>query len=122
MDGGLLMPDRFDIGADGSRLGFEDIPSLLGMQVRDKLDERKYHGPCGVDRPQEFVLQAADTMAATLSFIRHDERVPQDLVPKPARPSAIRMPYSFDCQTTNAFARNWRISAAISLAWVSRAK
>lgn len=44
MDGGLLMPDRFDIGADGSRLGFEDIPSLLGMQVRDKLDERKYHG------------------------------------------------------------------------------
>jgi serine/threonine-protein kinase HipA len=39
----LLVLDRFDIAADGSRLGFEDIPSLLGMQVRNKLDERKYH-------------------------------------------------------------------------------
>ena len=43
-DGGLLVLDRFDIDAGGSRLGFEDIPSLLGMQVRNKLDERKYHG------------------------------------------------------------------------------
>lgn len=189
-DGGLLVLDRFDIAADGSRLGFEDIPSLLGMQVRNKLDERKYHGSyeliadllrnqlgmpqpelekffqqvafsilvrngdahlknfgvlysnetdirlapmfdvlttsiykytrfgtgeeiedrtmalklrkgdktrtyplarelldfgrraCGVDRPHEFILKAADAMAATLSFIRQDERVPQDLVPK----------------------------------------
>jgi serine/threonine-protein kinase HipA len=188
-DGGLLVLDRFDIRADGSRLGFEDIPSLLGMQVRNKLDERKYRGSyeliadllrnqlglprpelekffqqiafsilvrngdahlknfgvlyssetdirlapmfdvlttsiykytrfgtgeeiedrtmalklrkgdktrkyplakelldfgrrvCGVDRPHEFIQQAADAMAATLSFIRHDERVPQDLVP-----------------------------------------
>lgn len=189
-DGGLLVLDRFDIGADGSRLGFEDIPSLLGMQVRNKLDERKYHGSyeliadllrnqlglpqpelekffqqvafsilvrngdahlknfgvlysnetdirlapmfdvlttsiykytrfgtgeeiedrtmalklrkgdrtrtyplpkelldfgrraCGVDRPREFILKAVDAMAATLSFIRHDERMPKDLVPK----------------------------------------
>lgn len=189
-DGGLLVLDRFDIGADGSRLGFEDIPSLLGMQVRNKLDERKYHGSyeliadllrnqlglpqpelekffqqvafsilvrngdahlknfgvlyssetdirlapmfdvlttsiykytrfgtgeeiedrtmalklrkgdrtrtyplpkelldfgrraCGVDRPHEFIQKAVDAMAATLSFIRHDERMPKDLVPK----------------------------------------
>ncbi|MFP8836219.1 type II toxin-antitoxin system HipA family toxin [Hydrogenophaga sp. XSHU_21] len=189
-DGGLLVLDRFDIAPDGSRLGFEDIPSLLGMQVRNKLDERKYHGSyeliadllrnqlglpqpeleklfqqvafsilvrngdahlknfgvlyssetdihlapmfdvlttsiykytrfgtgeeiedrtmalklrkgdktrtyplakelldfgrrvCGVDRPHEFIQKAADAMAATLSFIRHDERVPQDLMPK----------------------------------------
>jgi serine/threonine-protein kinase HipA len=189
-DGGLLVLDRFDIGADGSRLGFEDIPSLLGLQVRNKLDERKYHGSyeliadllrnqlglpqpelekffqqvafsilvrngdahlknfgvlyssetdirlapmfdvlttsiykytrfgtgeeiedrtmalklrkgdrtrtyplpkelldfgrraCGVDRPREFILKAVDAMAATLSFIRHDERMPKDLVPK----------------------------------------
>ena len=40
------------------------------------------HRVCGVDRPHEFIQQAADAMAATLSFIRHDERVPQDLVPK----------------------------------------
>lgn len=189
-DGGLLVLDRFDIAADGSRLGFEDIPSLLGMQVRNKLDERKYHGSyeliadllrnqlgmpqpelekffqqvafsilvrngdahlknfgvlyssetdirlapmfdvlttaiykytrfgtgeeiedrtmalklrkgdktktyplakelldfgrraCGVERPQGFVLKAADAMAATLTSARHDERVPKDLVPK----------------------------------------
>lgn len=189
-DGGLLVLDRFDIAADGSRLGFEDIPSLLGMQVRNKLDERKYHGSyeliadllrnqlgmpqpelekffqqvafsilvrngdahlknfgvlyssptdirlapmfdvlttsiykytrfgtgeeiedrtmalklrkgdktrtyplakelldfgrraCGVERPHEFILKAADAMAGTLSTIRHQERVPQDLVPK----------------------------------------
>jgi serine/threonine-protein kinase HipA len=189
-DGGLLVLDRFDIGADGSRLGFEDIPSLLGLQVRNKLDERKYHGSyeliadllrnqlglpqpelekffqqvafsilvrngdahlknfgvlyssetdirlapmfdvlttsiykytrfgtgeeiedrtmalklrkgdktktyplakelldfgrraCGVERPQGFILKAADAMAATLTSARHDERVPKDVVPK----------------------------------------
>ena len=43
-DGGLLVLDRFDIGQDGARVGFEDIPSLLGMQVRDRLDDRKYRG------------------------------------------------------------------------------
>lgn len=43
-DGGLLVLDRFDIGSDGTRLGFEDIPSLLGQQVRGKLDDRKYQG------------------------------------------------------------------------------
>lgn len=37
---------------------------------------------CGVDRPREFILKAVDAMAATLSFIRHDERMPKDLVPK----------------------------------------
>lgn len=43
-DGQLLVLDRFDIDGDGNRLGFEDIPSLLGLQVRDKLDDRKYRG------------------------------------------------------------------------------
>lgn len=43
-DGGLLVLDRFDIHEEGSRLGFEDIPALLGLQVRDRLDERKYRG------------------------------------------------------------------------------
>ncbi len=189
-DGGLLVLDRFDIAADDSRLGFEDIPSLLGMQVRNKLDERKYHGSyeliadllrnqlglpqpelekffqqvafsilvrngdahlknfgvlyssetdirlapmfdvlttsiykytrfgtgeeiedrtmalklrkgdktrtyplakelldfgrraCGVERPQEFILKAADAMSATLSAVRDDERVPMGLAPK----------------------------------------
>ena len=43
-DGELLVLDRFDIGADGSRLGFEDIASQMGLRVRDALSNRKYHG------------------------------------------------------------------------------
>ena len=43
-DGGLLLLDRFDIEADGQRLGFEDIASLMGLRVRDTLSDRKYHG------------------------------------------------------------------------------
>lgn len=43
-DGQLLLLDRFDIEADGQRLGFEDIASLMGLRVRDTLSDRKYHG------------------------------------------------------------------------------
>lgn len=47
-DGQMLVLDRFDLEpqADGSvtRLGFEDIASLMGLRVRDVLSERKYKG------------------------------------------------------------------------------
>jgi len=43
-DGQMLLVDRFDVAADGSRLGFEDVASLMGLRVRDTLSERKYHG------------------------------------------------------------------------------
>lgn len=43
-DGQLLIVDRFDIAKDGTRLGFEDVASLMGLRVRDTLSERKYHG------------------------------------------------------------------------------
>lgn len=43
-DGELLVLERFDVGADGTRLGFEDIASLMGLRVRDALSSRKYHG------------------------------------------------------------------------------
>ena len=43
-DGQMLLVDRFDIDADGQRLGFEDVASLMGLRVRDTLSERKYHG------------------------------------------------------------------------------
>lgn len=43
-DGQLLVLDRFDIRADGGRLGFEDIAALQGLRVNDRLDNRKYHG------------------------------------------------------------------------------
>ncbi|MGB4116473.1 MAG: type II toxin-antitoxin system HipA family toxin [Polaromonas sp.] len=43
-DGSLLVIDRFDIAANGTRLGFEDAASLMGQRVRDTLSDRKYHG------------------------------------------------------------------------------
>ena len=43
-DGSLLVIERFDIAADGTRLGFEDAASLMGQRVRDTLSDRKYHG------------------------------------------------------------------------------
>jgi serine/threonine-protein kinase HipA len=43
-DGKVLVVDRFDIGADGSRFGFEDIAALKGERVNDRLDNRKYVG------------------------------------------------------------------------------
>jgi len=43
-DGQLLLVDRFDIAADGSRIAFEDIAALMGLRVRDIQSDRKYHG------------------------------------------------------------------------------
>ncbi len=43
-DGQLLLVDRFDIAADGSRVAFEDIAALMGLRVRDIQSDRKYHG------------------------------------------------------------------------------
>ncbi len=43
-DGQLLLLDRFDLLADGTRLGFEDVSSLMGLCVRDTLSDRKYQG------------------------------------------------------------------------------
>lgn len=42
--GELLLLERFDLAEDGRRLGFEDIASLMGLQVRDVLSDRKYQG------------------------------------------------------------------------------
>ena len=42
-DGQMLLVDRFDIDAEGHRLGFEDMASLMGLRVRDTLSDRKYH-------------------------------------------------------------------------------
>ena len=43
-DGTMMILDRFDLRADGSRLGFEDVAALMGLQVHDKLSDRKYFG------------------------------------------------------------------------------
>jgi serine/threonine-protein kinase HipA len=43
-DGQMLVLDRFDIEADGTRLGFEDVAALMGLRVRDVLSDRKYRG------------------------------------------------------------------------------
>lgn len=48
VDGQMLLIDRFDLTENGagtqSRLGFEDIASLMGLRVRDTLSDRKYQG------------------------------------------------------------------------------
>ena len=43
-DGKMLVLDRFDVTSDHQRLGFEDVASLFGLHVRDRLSDRKYHG------------------------------------------------------------------------------
>lgn len=43
-DGQLFLVDRFDVDAQGHRLGFEDVASLMGLRVRDVLADRKYQG------------------------------------------------------------------------------
>jgi serine/threonine-protein kinase HipA len=43
-DGSILVVDRFDIDAQGRRVGFEDIAALMGRQVYDRLSNRKYEG------------------------------------------------------------------------------
>jgi serine/threonine-protein kinase HipA len=43
-DGQVLLVDRFDISQSGTRQGFEDIASLMGLHVRDTLSDRKYQG------------------------------------------------------------------------------
>jgi len=43
-DGSILVVDRFDIAADGARLGFEDIAALMTLRVNDRLSTRKYQG------------------------------------------------------------------------------
>lgn len=43
-DGQLLLVDRFDLRPDGTRMGFEDVASLMGLCVRDRLSDRKYRG------------------------------------------------------------------------------
>ena len=43
-DGQLLLVDRFDLDENATRLGFEDVASLMGRSVRDTLSDRKYQG------------------------------------------------------------------------------
>ncbi len=41
-DGTILVLERFDVMADGTRIGFEDIAALMGKRVHDRLSDRKY--------------------------------------------------------------------------------
>jgi serine/threonine-protein kinase HipA len=43
-NGKLLVLSRFDLKEDGARVGFEDVAALMGKQVRDVMENRKYHG------------------------------------------------------------------------------
>jgi serine/threonine-protein kinase HipA len=41
-DGSLLILDRFDLNPDGTRIGFEDVAALMGLNTSDTLSDRKY--------------------------------------------------------------------------------
>lgn len=43
-DGKILVIDRFDLGPNGERLGFEDMAALMALVVHDALSTRKYTG------------------------------------------------------------------------------
>jgi serine/threonine-protein kinase HipA len=57
-DGQLLVIDRFDIAANGHRLGFEDMAALMGLRVNDRLDNRKYQGS------YEFMAQTIEAFSS----------------------------------------------------------
>ena len=66
-DGHLLVLDRFDILADGSRLGFEDMAAVMQLRVRDRLSSRKYIGSYE-DIAAALRLVCTDPAAALAQF------------------------------------------------------
>jgi serine/threonine-protein kinase HipA len=66
-DGQLLVLDRFDILADGTRLGFEDMAAIMQLRVRDRLSSRKYIGSYE-DIATALRLVCTDAVAALEQF------------------------------------------------------
>lgn len=109
-DGGLLVIDRFDIQPDGTRLGFEDIPSLLGLQVRERLDDRKYRGSYELiaDTLKRFLLQAPDLQrffeqVAFSILVRNGDGHLKNFGVLYSGPEHIRLAPMFDVLTTSIY-------------------
>jgi len=66
-DGSLLVIDRFDLQADATRLGFEDIAALADLRVGGALSDRKYRGSYE-DVARLIEAFASDKRASLQSF------------------------------------------------------
>lgn len=64
-DGTILVLDRFDVTADGTRIGFEDIAALMGKRVHDRLSDRKYQS--SYERVAEAIRLVSDAPARDLA-------------------------------------------------------
>lgn len=68
-DGALLVVERFDLGPNGARLGFEDIAALLDLRVGGALSDRKYRGSYE-DVAAALALFVTDVGATLREFFR----------------------------------------------------
>jgi len=64
-DGTILVLDRFDVTADGTRIGFEDIAALMGKRVHDRLSDRKYQS--SYERVAEAIRLVSSSPARDLA-------------------------------------------------------
>lgn len=64
-DGTILVLDRFDVTADGARIGFEDIAALMGKRVHDRLSDRKYQS--SYERVAEAIRLVSSSPARDLA-------------------------------------------------------
>lgn len=109
-DGRLLVIDRFDLNPDGSRLAFEDVAALKGLQVRDQLSNRKYHGSYEsiVELFKMLNLDASDLAAffSQLAFsvmVRNGDAHLKNFGVLYTSEKDIRLSPMFDVITTNIY-------------------
>lgn len=110
-DGKMLLVERFDVRADGTRLGFEDVASLMGLRVRDTLAERKYQGSYErIARLLALVMPARgelqrffEQLAFSVMVGNGDAHLKNFGVLYEGRADAIRLAPLFDVVTTRIY-------------------
>ena len=110
-DGTLLVIDRFDIDAQGRRIGFEDVAALMGRQVHDRLSNRKYEG--SYERMAEairiFSARPADDLArfydqlALSVMVRNGDAHLKNFGVLYTGPGDVRLAPMFDVVTTTIY-------------------
>jgi serine/threonine-protein kinase HipA len=70
-DGSLLIVERFDLRAEGTRLGFEDIAALIDLRVGGALSDRKYVGSYErvTDVLADFVTDTAQAQEQFFDYV-----------------------------------------------------
>lgn len=110
-DGTILVIDRFDIDAQGGRIGFEDVAALMGRQVHDRLSNRKYEG--SYERMAEairiFSSRPADDLArlyeqlALSIMVRNGDAHLKNFGVLYTTPADVRLAPMFDVVTTTIY-------------------